>query len=144
MIFQVRSTAFTRSLGTCFKPKLLLCLPPVTTGHTLEAWDSKGERVFWSGLEGRQEGREGGREGGSGRGRGAAIHSPPSFTRPFEVRLCTVFPLLLKHGQLVQATVVEVEHLVLAFLTGDGTQLATGAGLIAERPSEGEGEQTHE
>lgn len=98
--------------------------------------------MFWSGLEGRQEGR-----GGEGRGRegkgGGSTHSPLPSYLVFEVRLCTVFPLLEHVRQLVQATVVEVEHLVLAFPTGDD-QLATGAGLIAERPLEGGREQTHE
>lgn len=51
----------------------------------------------------------------------------------FEVRLGAVFPLLKHVRQLVQAPVVEVENLVLALLAGDH-QLATGAGLVAERP----------
>lgn len=54
----------------------------------------------------------------------------------FEVRLSAVFPLLKHVRQLVQATMVEVEHFVLAFPTGDD-QLATGAGLIAEEEAEG-------
>ena len=53
----------------------------------------------------------------------------------FEVRLCTVFPLLKHIRQLVQATVVEVEDFVLALPAGND-QLAAGAGLIAERPLE--------
>ena len=71
------------------------------------------------------------------------VPNPPPGYLVFEVRLCAVFPLLKHVGQLVQATVVEVEHLVLAFPAGDD-QLAAGAGLIAEWPSEGGREQTHE
>lgn len=72
-----------------------------------------------------------------------AVPNPPPGYLVFEVRLCAVFPLLKHVGQLVQATVVEVEHLVLAFPAGDD-QLAAGAGLIAEWPSEGGREQIHE
>lgn len=53
----------------------------------------------------------------------------------FELHLGAVFPLLEHVGQLVQATVVEVEDLVLALSAGDN-QLAAGAGLIAEGPLE--------
>ena len=102
--------------------------------------------LVWVGREAGREGKGGEGRGGEGRGReGKGGQHPfplPSYL-VFEVRLCTVFPLLKHIRQLVQATVVEVEHLVLAFPTGDD-QLATGAGLIAERPLEGGREQTHE
>lgn len=55
-----------------------------------------------------------------------------------EVRLSAVFPPLKHVGQLVQATVMEVENLVLALPAGDD-QLAAGAGLVAGQPRQGEG-----
>lgn len=48
-----------------------------------------------------------------------------------EVRLGAELPLLEHLAQLVQATVVEVQHLVLALSAGHD-QLATGAGLVTE------------
>lgn len=102
--------------------------------------------MSWAWLEVRQEGR--GAEGWVSAARclrggvrasslgEVSTHSPLPGYLVFEVRLRAVFPLLKHVRQLVQATVVEVEHLVLAFPTGDD-QLATGAGLIAERPLDG-------
>lgn len=48
-----------------------------------------------------------------------------------EVGLGAELPLLEHLAQLVQATVVEVQHLVLALSAGHD-QLATGAGLVTE------------
>lgn len=50
----------------------------------------------------------------------------------FELRLSTAFPLLKHLGQFVQAGVMEVKDLVLAFSAGDN-QLSAGAGLVAEQ-----------
>lgn len=55
----------------------------------------------------------------------------------FEVRLGTVLPLLKHVCQLVQATMMEVENLVLALPAGHD-QLAAGAGLVAGPRSQGE------
>lgn len=67
----------------------------------------------------------------------ASPFCPPEYL-VLEMRLGAVLPLLKHVGQLVQASVVEVEHLVLALPAGDD-QLAAGAGLIAEPPREGGG-----
>ena len=76
--------------------------------------------------------------GGSGLGgQGSPRASPRGGYLVSEAGLGTVLPLLEHVRQLVQAAVVEVEHLVLTLPAGDH-QLAAGAGLVAERPSQGE------
>lgn len=69
------------------------------------------------------------------RGRLPRPQGPPHLVP--EVRLRTVLPLLKHVRQLVQAAVVEVKHLVLALPAGHH-QLAARAGLVAERPSQGQ------
>lgn len=107
-----------------------------------------GERCAW---ESRTP--DGGAAGGGGQqpgvSRGACPHPDPRHPLPRylvpEVRLGAVLPLLKRVGQLVQAAVVEVEHLVLALPAGHH-QLAASAGLVAERPSQGRergGEYAH-
>lgn len=64
---------------------------------------------------------------GGGRGLGGYLVA--------QAGLSAVLPLLEHVRQLVQAAAVEVEHLVLTLPAGDH-QLAAGAGLVAERPSQ--------
>lgn len=135
MIFQERSTDFTRSPGHMFQ---IQSRCSVSCPATTDSGEPPGATPCEASVPG-GPGPNRRRGASAARGLPGRVCGPLGSVRPppgylvFEVCLGTILPLLKHVRQLVQATPVKVEDLVLALAAGDN-ELTAGAGLVAERP----------